>query len=224
MKTKLIEATNGQNFGKFMLGVFDEADWAYESRVLGHGLLRSIGQGQGDVLVFDLQTCEGAIFKPGGSVKHDLDKHRIWVCPMYHFFLEWLYAQPKEKVAALDLPALVTLDTSFFAFAGYRRPGPRLVSIEPDVLGPDSAELYARKILARVAEIREMPPEGWERCTKPPAPGTVVRYFANRSSKDGMEGTVLDEKRATSEADRVVVRWSDGKVGEPSYESLITKG
>lgn len=131
MRTKIIEATNGMNWGKFLLGVFSDDDASYRSKVDSTKLLQ--GRGIYDhheiVMVTDLQTKEGALFYPRregdfDTVKHDLGKHRIWVCPMYEFFLRWLYEQPIEKIYALDLPELVNIDTKFFAFAGYRRPGP----------------------------------------------------------------------------------------------------
>lgn len=135
MKTHLIEATNEKNYGKFLLGVFDSEHEREARVVLGPAgkLLANCGwRGPNYMLVTDVQTGEGAIFRLGGHVKHDLNKHKIWVCPMFEFFLEWLYAQYNEdpkKVMSLDLPELVNLDTNFFSFSGYRRPG-----IEPDSL------------------------------------------------------------------------------------------
>lgn len=55
-------------------------------------------------------------------MKHDLDKHRVWVCPLYEPFLNWLYAQ---DLADLDkLPDLVDIPDAEFQMHGYRRPGP----------------------------------------------------------------------------------------------------
>jgi len=75
------------------------------------------------VLVLDLQTGEGAILKPGGDPRADLKKHRVWVCPMFEPFLEWLYARALA-IGLDDLPLHVDLPEAPFAFAGYRRPGP----------------------------------------------------------------------------------------------------
>jgi hypothetical protein len=125
MKTKIIEATNGpQNWGKFMLGRFD-AEWQYRSAVADTpygSLLRGVGWTGEHLLVLDLQTGEGAIFRAGGCAPADLDKHRIWVCPLFEPFLTWLYTQ---DLADLDaLPAHVDLPEAEFAWQGYRRPGP----------------------------------------------------------------------------------------------------
>ena len=68
-----------------------------------------------------LQTGEGAMFRPGGSPAADLDKHAVWVCPLFQPFLAWLYEQDLTDLDAL--PAHVELPDAEFAFAGYRRPG-----------------------------------------------------------------------------------------------------
>jgi hypothetical protein len=136
----MIEATQdaaaGFNHGKFMLGRFDEEEWAQVSRIdtrmLGFRppplLSGSCGWTPDHLLVMDLQTGEGAIFRPGGMAVADLEKHRVWVCPMFEPFLEWLY---RQDLGDLDgLPYLVELPDAPAAMAGYRRPGP------PDVQGP----------------------------------------------------------------------------------------
>lgn len=126
MKTKIVEVTNGpHNWGKFLLGVFDETEMKTQSIVspLARPLLRQIGWGDNHILVLDLQTGEGAVFTPNphSSAKHDLDKHKVWVCPMFEPFLAWFYA---NKPASLDdLPAHVDLPDAPFSMAGYRREG-----------------------------------------------------------------------------------------------------
>ncbi len=115
MKTKIIEATNsdsgGFNWGKFMVGRFDH-EWGHRAAVVsgGHGLplLTSQGWSRDHILVLDLATGEGAIFKIGGLASADLNKHRVWVCPMFEPFLEWLYKQDLSDLAAL--PAAVQID------------------------------------------------------------------------------------------------------------------
>ena len=72
--------------------------------------------------MLDLQTCEGAAFSPGGLVSADLNKHRVWVCPLYEPFLNWLYKQDTTDLSAL--PAHVDLPDAEFQMSGYRRPGP----------------------------------------------------------------------------------------------------
>ena len=132
MKTKIIEGVQDlekpENWGKFLVGVLDE-EWARESRISpGQPLLRACGWwGPERLWVLDLQTGEGAYFSPGGMARADLEKHRIWVCPLYEPFLEWLYRQWNECGGKLDidgLPDVVELPDAEFALYGYRRPGP----------------------------------------------------------------------------------------------------
>lgn len=125
MKTKIIEVTNGpQNHGKFMVAQFDGIDWLYQSVVdPGRYLLGPVcGWSEEHRLVLDLQTGEGAIFRLGGYAHADLDKHRVWVCPMFEPFLAWLYEQDARDLAAL--PDHVDLPAAPFSMYGYRRPGP----------------------------------------------------------------------------------------------------
>lgn len=124
METKFIEATNNNlNWGKFMIGRFTPEEWAYPAALdpTGRSLIAGRGWSQDHIMVFDLQTGEGAIFKPGGYAKADLDKHQIWVCPMFEPFLEWLYQQDLRDLA--KLPPSINLPDAEFSFSGYRRPG-----------------------------------------------------------------------------------------------------
>lgn len=131
MITKFIEATNEVNgrpfnYGKFMVARFTSEEWRRRTVIENpHGeaihLLSRCGWESGHVMVFDLQTGEGALFRPGGYVKADLDKHKVWVCPLFEPFLAWLYGQ---DLADLDqLPAHVHLKDAPAAMAGYRRGG-----------------------------------------------------------------------------------------------------
>jgi hypothetical protein len=97
-------------------------EYAYRSKVTNLPLLRSIGWDSSHVIVFDLQTCEGASFRPGGNAHFDLEKHKIWVCPMFEPFLCWLYKQQLDDLSAL--PGCIDLVDAPFALAGYRRNGP----------------------------------------------------------------------------------------------------
>lgn len=121
MKTQIVEVTNGpNNWGKFLIGQFDE-EWTRRSAVdPGRPLLRTIGWERGrHFLLVDLQTGEGAVFHHGGHAGADLNAHRIWVCPMYEPFLAWLYQQSSLD----DLPPHVDLPDAPFAMQGYRREG-----------------------------------------------------------------------------------------------------
>lgn len=129
MKTKIIEVTNDDfNWGKMLVARFDH-EWAYRSAIETNvTLLRSLGWGPEHIWVLDLQTGEGAFYRPGGYAKADLEKHRIWVCPMYEPFLTWLYTQDLSDLDAL--PAMVNFSQKEAppAFAGYRRAGPEITA------------------------------------------------------------------------------------------------
>jgi len=130
MRVKFIEATNkqgdGVNWGKFMIARFTEEEWERRSKVGGHPMLQERGWTKDHLLVLDLQTGEGAIFRPGGSVHYDLnDKHRIWVCPLFEPFLKWLYGQDLQSITVL--PDTVDLRAPG-SFAGYRREGKHITT------------------------------------------------------------------------------------------------
>jgi len=132
MKTHIIEVTNGEkNWGKFLVGQLDH-EWDRTSEVdKGRKLLPAVGWSPHHALalVLDIQTGEGAMFRLGGLAKADLNKHKIWVCPMFEPFLEWLYAYYTEREATGDrfwwngLPLHVDLPDAPFAMSGYRRTG-----------------------------------------------------------------------------------------------------
>lgn len=119
-----IEATDGTefNWGKFMVARFTPEEYAHPSVIDdGKRLLPAIGHGPHDVLVMDLQTCEGAFFTPKGLASADLNKHRIWVCPMFEPFLTWLYRQDLTDLG--KLPVMVNLGDVPTEMRGYRRSG-----------------------------------------------------------------------------------------------------
>jgi hypothetical protein len=132
VKTKIIEAVQSKaepgNWGKFLVGEPD-IEFMRKSAVnteFGGSLLTSCGWSWEHVWVLDLQTGEGAFFKPGGYAHADLQKHRVWVCSLFEPFLGWLWERYREA-GELDLdglPEVVELPDAPFAFAGYRRPGP----------------------------------------------------------------------------------------------------
>jgi len=122
VETKIIETEGAGNWGKFLVGRFtDEREYrsALSDVDAGYPLARWLPE---TLLVLDLATGEGALFRPGGVAEYDLEKHRIWVCPMFEGFLAWLYGQDLSDLRAL--PSLVSLPDHKFSFAGRRRPGP----------------------------------------------------------------------------------------------------
>jgi hypothetical protein len=123
LKTVFIEATSPQgNHGKFMLARWEGEEWARRSPIHDHLQLLACGHDPQHLLVLDLETCEGAVMRPGGYAHADLEKHAIWVCPLFEPFLEWLW---KQDCSDLDkLPKHVEVSAPL-QFAGYRRPGPK---------------------------------------------------------------------------------------------------
>lgn len=126
-EVKFIEATQDQeagfNWGKFAVMRFSAEDWAHRSQITPEvPLLSACGWGGWHLWVLDLQTGEGVYVQPGGVASADLEKHRVWVCPMYEPFLTWLYTQDLSDLSAL--PDVVELPDAPAAVSGYRRPGP----------------------------------------------------------------------------------------------------
>lgn len=126
MKLHLFEATNGVNWGKFAVGrlEFEGVLWRSEIDDARRSLLPSLGWGDEHVWVLDLQTGEGAFFAHGGYARGDLQKHKIWVCPMFEPFLTWLYKQSLDALYELPQVVELTPDQAPAALHGYRRRGP----------------------------------------------------------------------------------------------------
>lgn len=128
MICRIVELTNLFNWGKFMVARFDRDEWRYKSRIDGYGLIGGRGWTAEHLWILDLQTGEGAFFKPGGLAEADLNKHAIWVCPMFEVFLKWLYKHPEHWKDITTIPEFLELTDketmSQSAMAGYRRPGP----------------------------------------------------------------------------------------------------
>jgi hypothetical protein len=123
--TKIIEVTNNSmNWGKFLLG-HPDTEWDRKAMIEGtpsdRPLLGICGWSRLHLWVLDLQTGEGAFFHIGGNAQADLNNHRIWVCPMFEPFLEWLYAQKQLDIT--QLPDTLNLPDAPFEMTGYRRPG-----------------------------------------------------------------------------------------------------
>lgn len=133
MLTHFIEATNaGFNHGKFMLGRLTAEDAATRSALPGyeHESLWTLGGRRtlnpATTLVMDLQTGEGAAFTlEGGRIgaHHELEKHKIWVCPMFPHFLGWLYSLDPYPHDITALPRFVDIPEAEGAIFGYRRGG-----------------------------------------------------------------------------------------------------
>jgi hypothetical protein len=138
--TKFIEVTNEVNgrpfnWGKFMVARFTPDEWS-RGAVEGHpefALLDQIGWSHKHVIVFDLQTCEGAAFYPGGWPKADVEKHKIWICPLFEPFLTWLYQQDLSDLNAL--PSSVVLADAPASLSGYRRGEERVFKVKYQRLG-----------------------------------------------------------------------------------------
>jgi hypothetical protein len=159
MHGRFIEATqagpNGEggalaNHGKFYVGRFDGIDWRWPSFVTdgeppARSLLAATGWGREHILVLDVQTGEGAMFRHGGHAKADLDKHRVWVCPMFEPFLTWLYTQDLTDLTAL--PEVIQLPDAPFAVSGYRRAGEDIISTEEII---EATRVFATYIATNV--------------------------------------------------------------------------
>ena len=104
MIVKFAEVTNQFNWGKFMIARFTDDEWRVKSKLDGFPLLSARGWTSRHIWVCDVQMGEGAFFAPPGSAKADLDKHAIWVCPMFPLFLGWLYEHPEQYIAIMTIP------------------------------------------------------------------------------------------------------------------------
>lgn len=112
MITKIIEGSDGGAYGKWLVGQLDEHERARTTSLPGYegshsiwtfGGARKLGAHPGAVLVLDLQTGQGGVFIPGpsSSPDADLDKAKIWVCPLFRDFFRWLYTQDMADVTQL---------------------------------------------------------------------------------------------------------------------------
>lgn len=127
MILKFVEVSNGFNWGKFAVCRFSPEEWAVRSKIDGGSLLAGRGWTPQHVWILDLQTGEGAFFRPGGHAKSDLGKHQVWVCPMFEVFLGVFYSRPDwwdltnipDSIELTDEEALAAS-----AMYGHRREGP----------------------------------------------------------------------------------------------------
>lgn len=128
MFSKFVEVSNGYNWGKFLVCRFTAEEWRQRSKVDGGSLIGGRGWSHQHLWVLDMQTGEGAYFRPGGMASQDLDKHQIWVCPMYALFLDRLYENQDWCSDITKIPDLIELtdqeSKKASALFGYRREGP----------------------------------------------------------------------------------------------------
>jgi hypothetical protein len=110
VKTYIFEATNGPNWGKFLVGI-PTAEWLRYSVLspLNRPVLAQRGWSRSHILVLDLETGEGAMFPHSrkGQAWSDLNKHRIAVCVLFEDFLRWLYQQDLRQLGRLSKEAIV---------------------------------------------------------------------------------------------------------------------
>ena len=97
MDTKIVEATNGYWYCKFLVGAFTD-EWsrrpeAPNERTGMMSVLALAGWGPERLLVLDLETGNGGIFAPHGYAPADIEKHGLTklVSPLFRPFLAWLY-------------------------------------------------------------------------------------------------------------------------------------
>lgn len=126
MITKFIEAHDAAkfNWGKFAICKWELEEWSRMSVVdeeTSVGLLHARGWSKHHIWVLDIQTGEGFCTTTDGSPTADLNKHKVWVCPMFEPFLAWLYEQDLTDLE--KLPSIVDLGDVPTAMAGYRREG-----------------------------------------------------------------------------------------------------
>lgn len=156
METKIIEAMNGpRNWGKFMV-CRPDSEWGHRSEISEYQpLLAVTGWTDEHLWVLDLQTGEGACFQPDGYAKADLDKHKIWVCPLFEPFLTWLYQQDLTN-GLQALPSVVSFSTEEapFGYAGYRRGGPITVEMQEETD-------FVENLPAEHPSVADDPPLDW---------------------------------------------------------------
>lgn len=126
MRTKILEATQGLNFGKFLVGELDDSEIGRSSSV-HHGRTTLEACGFADVSgwrwVLDLQTREGVFVEMSRFGVRKLDQHQVWVCPLFEPTLHRL--GELGPVPVRELPDLLELsyDEAPFELFGYRRQG-----------------------------------------------------------------------------------------------------
>ena len=119
MKTKIIEATDGVAYGKFLIGLYDE-EWLVRPAInktiddpkmqVEMPLLRQEGWSVRSFLFQDLSNPgNGSIFQHGSgrNAQADVEAKNITVCWLYVETLQWLYGRSINDLDAL--PDLIEL-------------------------------------------------------------------------------------------------------------------
>lgn len=145
MELKFVEAISDEgNWGKFAVGRHETSEWREREAIRPDdlpegattpGLLRGRGWGPEHVWILDLQTGEGAMFRPGGHARADLSKRQIWVCPLFEPFLVAFYEHVRRFQDLgwwEQLPRVMRLTGVPLQLRGYRRRG-RLDRVEAAV-------------------------------------------------------------------------------------------
>jgi hypothetical protein len=159
METKIIETHGAGNWGKFLVARFTHERGYASALPEAEGSLPLARWAPNILLVLDLATGEGALFRPGGLPAADLEKHQVWVCPLFEGFLEWLYRQDLTFLA--DLPPVVHLPDNEFSFAGRRRRGllgeaQRLLGEVGDTLTTDTSTDVRRRTYDKIGQAFEL--------------------------------------------------------------------
>ncbi len=143
MDTKFIEAGNGGNWGKFLIGRYDGRELVTRAQLPGceiepRPLVSLRGPGQDLIWVLDLATGEGAAYNISHVRAFDAprllhEKHRIHVCLLYEPLLTWLFEFIDQHFDTWwdTLPPYVIFDAPGGLY-GYRRAGATLECCGPE--------------------------------------------------------------------------------------------
>lgn len=137
METRFVEAGQGiseqtsANWGKFLVARYSGRELTEPTQFPmceGQTVVDLRGPGDRHVWVLDLVTGEGVRFDwtTVRNAAAALQRHQVWVCPMFEPLVEWLVTHIRAAGTAWwdTLPRCVLLPDAPFALSGHRRPGP----------------------------------------------------------------------------------------------------
>lgn len=101
MQTKIIEASTGINWGRFLLQRFEASERAHRSHFEPISIWKDSPPPQTALWVLDLITGEGALFDLAKPLEEQLAQHQVWVCVLFEPFLAWLEARFRQA-SSLD--------------------------------------------------------------------------------------------------------------------------